>query len=341
MGSKPDQMSLKLTVRNRAVLQVAMAFVFLIIPLTGWEVVSARENIPVHSSTNGLQGCDTLRCGSFSVLTYNIAGLPEIISSAKTKRASSIARIGRLINQFDVVNVQEDFNYNKYLYHSGNSHSFRTKTKGKVPFGDGLNTLSHYPVHQTVRIPWSHCTGADCLTPKGFTYSRLQIAKDQFIDLYNVHTNAYNHPSAAAARRENIRQLSAFIEKKSANQAVIIMGDLNAHYDFHLDNLPELLSKNNLKDAWLELGRQKLPVVTTRLPDDRILQVNNQTESIDKILYRSNDQVKLLVSDYQVQHQLFKNESDIPLSDHHPVGIVFSWQLLGSSAYENGLTALK
>lgn len=335
-------MSLKSTVRNRTVLQVTLAFVFLIIPLTGWEVVSARENTQAYSFTSGSERCDTLTSGSFSVLTYNIAGLPEIISSAKTKRAPSIAQIGRILNQFDVVNVQEDFNYNKYLYHSGNSHSFRTRTKGKVPFGDGLNTLSRYPVHQTVRIPWSHCTGADCFTPKGFTYSRLQIAQNQYIDLYNVHTNAYNHPSAAAARRENIRQLSAFIEKNSADKAIIIMGDLNAHYDFYLDNLPELLSKNNLKDAWLELGNEhKLPVVSQQLPDNSILKVNNQTESIDKILYRSSNQITLSVSDYQVQHQLFKNENGLPLSDHHPVGIVFSWQSNTAPAFKNSLVALE
>ena len=136
---------------------------------------------------------ETATSGGFSVLTYNIAGLPEIISSAVTRRAPSIAEIGRKLNAFDIVNVQEDFNYNGNLYNEGNSHPFRTLTKGGVPFGDGLNTLSKYPVHEVRRISWNECTGADCLTPKGFTYSRLEIARNIYVDLYNVHANAYNH----------------------------------------------------------------------------------------------------------------------------------------------------
>jgi hypothetical protein len=128
--------------------------------------------------------------GEFSVLTYNVGGLPQIISSAATKRAPSIAEIGIRLNAFDIVNVQEDFNYNKQLYNSGNSHPFRTKTKGGVPFGDGLNTLSRFPVHEVRRIPWNECTEADCLTPKGFTFSRIEIAKNLYIHLYNVHANA-------------------------------------------------------------------------------------------------------------------------------------------------------
>jgi hypothetical protein len=54
--------------------------------------------------------------GTFSVISYNVAGLPQIISSAVTERASSIREIGGRLNRFDIVHVQEDFNYNKMLY---------------------------------------------------------------------------------------------------------------------------------------------------------------------------------------------------------------------------------
>jgi hypothetical protein len=110
--------------------------------------------------------------GKFSVITYNVAGLPGLISSAVTKRSTSIAQIGVLLNKFDIAHVQEDFNYNKHLYQD-NAHAFRTSTKGKVPFGDGLNTLSRYPIHNVRRIAWKDCTGADCFTPKGFSYSSV------------------------------------------------------------------------------------------------------------------------------------------------------------------------
>jgi len=271
---------------------------------------------------------DSSEAGQFSVLTYNIAGLPEIISSAVTKRAPSIAEIGRRVNSFDVVNVQEDFNYNTYLYNSGNSHPFRTETKGGVPFGDGLNTLSRYPLHEIRRIPWDHCTGADCFTPKGFTYSRLEIARNTYVDLYNVHANAYNHLSAAAARRENMKQLSAFITKNSEGRAVIVMGDLNAHYSYHYDNVRQFLTNNSLKDAWVVLmNRDLLPSTTKIFPDSRILLVDNQSESIDKILYRSSDLIELTASSYHIENKLFKDNRKAPLSDHHPVSLIFSWTL--------------
>ncbi|CAG5003122.1 Sphingomyelinase [Dyadobacter sp. CECT 9275] len=287
--------------------------------------------IPERSLSFRLQSPGALpdtTAGAFSVLTYNIAGLPEMISSATTRRAPSIAAIGRKLNAFDVVNVQEDFNYNRYLYNGGNAHPFRTQTKGSVLFGDGLNTLSRYPVHHVRRISWNDCTGADCLTPKGFTYSRLEIARNVFVDLYNVHANAYNHLAAAAARRSNMNQLSDFIRKNSRGQAVIVMGDLNAHYSYSYDNVHQLLANNHLTDAWVMLvNHDHLPQPVQKLPESQILRMNSRSESIDKILYRSNDRIQLNISEYNLNNQLFNDKNGTPLSDHHPVSLRFSWKL--------------
>jgi endonuclease/exonuclease/phosphatase family metal-dependent hydrolase len=157
-----------------------------------------------------------------------------------------------------------------------------------------------------------------------------------------VHTNAYNHKSAAAARRENIRQLCSFIRQKSSGQAVIIMGDLNAHYAFELDNLQELVQETKLKDAWLELCEEdRMPIRSPLLPDDKILNVTNKTESIDKILYRSSDLVSLHIADYQVQNALFSNYKNLPLSDHHPISVVFNWQLSKMPAIDKNLVVAK
>ncbi|MFD9637831.1 jacalin-like lectin [Streptomyces violascens] len=53
--------------------------------------------------------------GTLSVLTYNVAGLPEAISSAPTPREPSTTEIGRRIAPYDIVHVQEDFNYHARL----------------------------------------------------------------------------------------------------------------------------------------------------------------------------------------------------------------------------------
>lgn len=266
--------------------------------------------------------------GKFSVLTYNIAGLPEFISSAVTSRAESIADIGRRVNRYDIVHVQEDFNYNDQLYNSGNRHAYRSLTMGPVPFGDGLNTLSKYPVSEVKRISWNDCTDADCLTPKGFSYSRIEVAQGVYIDFYNVHANAANHQRAAAARCKNIKQFSDYIRAHSDSNAVIVMGDLNAHYSYYYDNVKELLDDNGLRDAWLVLRRKgKFPGRDKTLPDDNILKLTDTCESIDKVLFRGSRRVRLQPLAYHLERDLFTDEIHRPLSDHCPVSVSFAWFL--------------
>jgi hypothetical protein len=270
---------------------------------------------------------DSLTAGSFSVITYNIAGLPQLICSAVTPRRESISAIGRLLNRFDIAHVQEDFNYNQYLYNT-NSHPFRTPTKGAVMTGDGLNTLSKFPVKQLRRISWTDCTGADCFTPKGFTYTRIEIAPDRFIDFYNVHANAYNHPRAALARRRNMEQLSTYIRLHSTGNAVIVMGDLNGRYSFGQDNVDWLLKENGLNDTWVHLYcNDVIPKVKEGLPPNDILSIHDSTETIDKILFRSSASIQLEPSGYVLEKQSFCNAKGLPLSDHHPVSARFKWKL--------------
>lgn len=292
-----------------------------------WQERSLVASTPVTTVPSPLS---IASAGKFSVLTYNVAGLPEIISSAVTSRASSIAEIGRRLNGYDIVHVQEDFNYNTELYGSGNNHPYRSTAMGPVPFGDGLNTLSRFPISDVERVEWTDCTGADCLTPKGFTRSRIQIAQEVYIDFYNVHANASNYPSAAAARCRNIHQLSSYIKKHSGKNAVIVMGDMNAHYCYKNDNIRMLLLDNGLNDAWVALNKQgRFPDAVADLPADDILSLTDTCESIDKILFRNSEQIRLVPEYYQVPKALFSDGEGRPLSDHHPVSLSFSWKLLG------------
>ena len=84
--------------------------------------------------------------GAFSVLTYNVAGLPDIISSGDP--ATNTRPIGERLGGYDIVHVQEDFNYHADLY-ATDQHPYRTPTSGGVPFGSGLNTLSNFPYDAT------------------------------------------------------------------------------------------------------------------------------------------------------------------------------------------------
>jgi hypothetical protein len=279
--------------------------------------------------------------GRFSVITYNVAGLPGLISGAVTKRSTSISRIGVLLNQFDIAHVQEDFNYNKHLYQK-NTHAFRTATKGKVPFGDGLNTLSRFPVHNVRRVAWKDCTGADCFTPKGFSYSSVEVARGVFIDFYNVHANAFNHQAAAAARRKNIKQLSDYIQEHSAGHALVVMGDLNGHFSYFYDNLGVFCSENSLSDVWLQHNRQGMfPEILKGFPDDNILDLSDSCETIDKILYRSSRKIELIPGNYKFENLGFLNSEGLPLSDHHPVSASFSWRQLAEKQPAPGVVFSK
>lgn len=173
--------------------------------------------------------------GTISFLTVNVAGLPAFLNSNdvpgdKTKNTASIgtdfARYG-----FDIIHVQEDFNYHATLYANDN-HTYRTATSGGVPFGSGLNTLSNFDWTGFTRTKWSECyiDEGDCLTPKGFTYMRMTIADGVEVDVYNLHTDAGSEAADDAARSANVQQVADYIDSNSVGKAVIVAGDTNSRY---------------------------------------------------------------------------------------------------------------
>jgi endonuclease/exonuclease/phosphatase family metal-dependent hydrolase len=270
----------------------------------------------------------TAASGTFSVLTYNVAGLPELITDPDQQRPSvNTPVIGRRIEPYDVVHVQEDFNYHAALY-ANNDHPHRTPTSGGVPFGDGLNTLSHLPYSDFQRVRWDECNGTDCLTPKGFTASRVRLAEGVYVDLYNVHANAGVADADLAARRANLTQLTRFIERHSAGNAVVVAGDTNTRYTRTGDNIRELADTLGLADAWVEHERggdrpaagSPALVCETGAPTDGC-------EVVDKILFRSSAFVDLRLADYRNDHADFLDEDGRMLSDHYPHAAEFAWSL--------------
>lgn len=263
--------------------------------------------------------------GSFNVLTYNIAGLP--LGLGQSDPATNTPLIGQRLGPYDIINVQEDFNYHASLY-ANDTHPYRTATSGGAAFGDGLNTLSSYPFDDFERVRWSNCTGTDCLTPKGFTLARMRLAEGVFVDLYNVHTNADTTDAALAARRANVVQLSRFIQANSASNAVIVMGDTNTRYTRTGDNIRTLLTDNGLTDAWVQLVRGG---VAPALGADALVCDSaapaDDCEVVDKVLYRSGPLVKLSATRYANDWRKFLDSGGKHLSDHFPHTTAFTWTL--------------
>ncbi|MFE6176346.1 jacalin-like lectin [Streptomyces sp. NPDC056464] len=266
--------------------------------------------------------------GSFNVLTYNIAGLPLGLGDSDPETNTPL--IGQRLAPYDIVNVQEDFNYHASLY-ANDTHPYRTATSGGAAFGDGLNTLSDHPFEDFQRVRWNDCTGTNCLTPKGFTLARVRLAEGVFVDLYNVHTNADSDDAALAARRANVEQLSDFIQANSSGNAVIVMGDTNTRYTRTGDNIRTLVDENGLTDAWVRLVKGGTPPAagSDALLCDATAPADD-CEVVDKVLYRGSELLSLNATRYNNDWAKFLREDGEHLSDHFPHTVDFSYTLNSS-----------
>jgi len=265
--------------------------------------------------------------GTFSVLSYNVAGLPEGISSAPTPRASSTTAIGQRLGPYDLVHVQEDFNYHANLY-AADTHPYRTPTSGGAGIGSGLNSLSALPVDELERVRWTSCQfdSGDCLTPKGFTFTRLRLAEGVYVDAYNIHTNAGTNDGDQVSRAANLEQLTAYITTHSAGNAVLVMGDTNTRYTRAADTIRAFAAANGLTDAWVRLERGGVPPAAGSDPlvcDESA--VTNACEVVDKVLYRGSKQITLDATYYNNEHRAFLDAAGAMLSDHDPVTVRFGW----------------
>jgi endonuclease/exonuclease/phosphatase family metal-dependent hydrolase len=273
-----------------------------------------------------------VQSGTFNALTYNIAGLPEALSSAPTPRQSATTAIGQRLGPYDIVHVQEDFNYHAYLYAADN-HPYRTPTSGGVPFGSGLNTLSNhsYDGGDFERVTWSSCSlsSGDCLTPKGFTFMRARLGEGVYVDLYNLHADAGSDSGDLSARAANFSQLTSFIQSHSAGNAVVVMGDTNTRYTRTTDGttIRDFASANGLTDVWVELVRGgSAPAEGSSALTCESANPTNDCEVVDKVLYRSSRFVRLDATAYDNDHADFLEDgTGRMLSDHYPISARFSW----------------
>ena len=265
--------------------------------------------------------------GTFTALSYNVAGLPAILSSGNP--AANTTAIGVQTSRFDVVNVQEDFNYHATLY-KADHHPFRTPTSGGVPFGSGLNTMSNLPLSGLRRKTWRRCYSVDCLSPKGYTFARLALPSGATIDLYNAHTQAQTTLYDLRARRSNVEQLAEAIRENSAGHAVLVMGDTNTRYSRAADNIRVLAERNGLTDAWVATQRAGVPPAagSPALVCDKAV-ADETCEVVDKIMFRSGGGVDLRLDAFRREHEDFLDARGRPLSDHAPISARFTWSTAG------------
>ena len=129
-----------------------------------------------------------------SMLCYNVAGLPNIDDLLGKPDAQHLTTnqtlLGQQLNEsaYDVIAVQEDFNYHRYLEKGLTSYPNKTNHTGGVPGGDGLNVFARVPVYNETRTTWDSLygvidDGADEMTPKGILYTVLDFGDGVLVDL--------------------------------------------------------------------------------------------------------------------------------------------------------------
>ncbi len=288
--------------------------------------------------------------GTFRVLSYNVAGLPEGISSAHPQWSMSL--ISPLLNDYDVVLTQENFDWWQPIagildfahYHerlrSKATHPYRSAQHpgplavGLNPasrpllVGDGLGWLSRYPFTGEQRVPWTGCNGgplpdggaADCLAMKGFGVVRMTLADGYEVDVYDLHGEAGGQPADQRLQAADYAQLAAFIATHSAGRAVILGGDTNLHTD--------LTTADGGHGADIEIWQRFLR--ETGLTDACHATDCPDTGSIDKIAFRSGGAVELRAVDHEMPVERFQYPGGGDLSDHPPLAVTFTWSAANS-----------
>ncbi|KAL4916043.1 Endonuclease/exonuclease/phosphatase [Aspergillus aurantiobrunneus] len=270
--------------------------------------------------------------GTFNILSFNVAGLPAILNGNEVPgdKTTNTQTIGARFAEYDydIIHVQEDFNYHAALYET-DTHPFRTATSGGVPFGSGLNTLSNYNWTDFARVKWETCenaSGADCLTPKGFTVMRVRLDEGVYVDCYNLHADAGSEDADVSARSANLQQVADYIAANSVGNAVLVFGDTNARYTSSGENIRVFQTQEDMTNPWVEL------VLDGQEPEegtDAIVCENPTTtqtcETVDKIFYRGSPALMLEATAWAYEDEKFLQDNGSILSDHNPITSEFSW----------------
>ena len=258
-------------------------------------------------------------------VNFNVAGLPFAVLSGENVAANQgVAAKYLSQNDFDIVAVQEDFGYHKYLAEGMNGYNYTTNHTGSIPGGDGLNLFTKdMPIYNETRVAWNDAAGilsdgSDELTPKGFVYSVIDLGNGIYVDYYNLHADAYGGKESVAARTSQYKQLAEFIEARSAenDRPVIITGDFNYHIHTHEDNgsLYNIFCENGgFKDAWVEYHNNGDYYNMYEWHISGLPAWGNW-DSVERFLYRPGGGVDVVVSDFRYVN--VTDDSGKVISDH-------------------------
>lgn len=256
--------------------------------------------------------------GTFTMLDYNVHGL-----LGKECGPNSLY-IGGVFNDYDIVCVQEDFNYHIKL-NKNLDLPYNTKHSGFSGVGDGMNVYSKFPVYNQQRTKWNDLFGVlpdgDELTPKGILYTVIELQKGVYVDVYDIHADAFDNEGSREARKSNYTQLAQLITEKSVNngRAYIVTGDFNYYLYDYTDLYTYFMQPLGCTDAYSKV------VLGTEIPDHSVPYKWGESNSVERFFYKSSDSLKLEATTHDYID--FKNpDTGLSCSDHNACKVTFTYE---------------
>jgi endonuclease/exonuclease/phosphatase family metal-dependent hydrolase len=280
--------------------------------------LAAAEEEPAPPPALAVAAAADVTSGTFSLLTYNVAGLPQGVSRSRPQ--VNMVRIGPRLGAYDIALLQEDFAYHRALlatvplpYASPD-----TATRGPV-VGDGLHRFSRHPFTGFHRVPWSEShglfgSGSDALARKGASLAWHGLAPGVSLLVVNLHADAGHAEGDLAARRAQFAQLASHIDACARGRALVIAGDTNCRRSDPRDAaiLDAFAAALGLTDANVLVG---------------------EAECIDRVFFRAGaageGSVALRPLHWRFAEE-FVDEAGRPLSDHRAVCVEFTWRRDGA-----------
>lgn len=292
-------------------------------------------------------GGDGAGGGEFSVLSYNVAGLPQEFSGEQP--SVHLPLISPLLNAYDIVLTQEDFDwwvpgldgFDFVHYHErlrkDATHEYRSEKhpgpeavgidldlRPEPQVGDGLGFLSRFAFTDVTRVPWARCFGGidgsdrgagDCLAMKGFMVGTFELAPGREVDIYTLHAEAGATETDQELQADDMKALAQLIAERSEGRALIVAGDTNLHTaGDHPDATGAL--DGEIWSTFLE---------ATELSDACAELDCTEPGSIDKLAFRSGQGVQLTALSHHFEVERFQNAQGEPLSDHDALKVEFRW----------------
>lgn len=254
--------------------------------------------------------------GELFALTYNVHGLPEIVTGDDTP--GRMRQIGPLLNTFDIVGMQEDFeDPNHEILTQASEHETQARffeaLSGRGGYGSGLALFSILDELEHEYVHFDDCVGmtnhgSDCLASKGVMAVRLDLDGGLSLDIYNTHMEAGGSEDDAEARSAQMDQIIETMLRWSEGRAILFLGDTNCHGS---DPEDVVLIERLIENVGLAEG---CDLVGCPEPG-----------RIDRLMFRDGDDLSLHPTVWTVEPAFFDSEG-VPLSDHDAISMHFTWE---------------